>query len=209
METKDWIFLVLNVIGLYLAGKQNQLQARAMNREAATTGRRLGLGFKRFWPMAVMVLLLAGAWVPYFLGKVAASPLTEPPVGMTAWALEQPIASPIPDADFAVVGGTQFAAKYADKYNVLIFTRVVDDTIDANSDRVIDRSNSFQIPVGSAVKIEVPFSAAASARFTMPRMISTYLVVIPKKVDPLELTTLNSINTHGGYILTTGQQNSH
>jgi hypothetical protein len=209
METKDWVFLALNVIGLYLAGKQNQLQARALNREPTTAGKRLSFSFKRFWPMAVMVLLLAGAWVPYFLGKVAASPLTEPPVGMTAWALEQPIASPIPDADFAVVGGTQFAAKYANQYNVLIFTRVVDDTIDANSDRVIDRSNSFQIPVGGAVKIEVPFSPPASSRFSTPRMVSTYLVIIPKKVDPLELTTLNSISTHGGYILGIGQQNSH
>src|SRR5438309_6604869 len=195
METKDWIFLVLNVIGLYLAGKQNQLQARAMNREPATTGKRLSFNLERFWPMAVMVVLLAGTWVPYFLGKVAANPQTEPPVGMTVWALEQALASPVPTAAFAVVGGTQFAAKYAEKYNVLIFTRVVEDTIDANSDRVIDRSNAFQIPVGSAVKIEVPFSAPASSRFNTPRMVSTYLVIIPKKVDPFELTTLNSIST--------------
>ncbi len=200
MEAKDWVFLVLQVIALYLTNKQNKLQARAMNIESRTWGARLSAAARRYWPLATMVLLVAATWVPYVL-RLSSPPTPvqqQPPIVLSQWGVESAIGSPVPSVAYAVITPTPFAEKYQDKYEVLIVVRVQDDRIDALSDQVIDKSNPFQI---GAAKIEVSFSQPALARFNQPRTVAIFAAIVPKGTDLSEISTLGSITTHGGVIL--------
>jgi len=194
--------MAIGLVNTWLIIQQNRQQARAMNPLGKPIEKtRMNLMFHRFWPMGAMVLILIGTWIPYIIGKASSSPLTEPPAVLSAWWLELPKASPVPTSSSVIVGSTQFSNKYVDRYNVFLFVRVDDNTVDANSDRLIDKSTPFKIPVGGSVTITVPFSAPALARLNTPRMVSHYLVILPKSVDPFDVSTLGGVVTHGGYVL--------
>lgn len=205
METKDYIYMAIGLINTLLIIQQNRQMAKPRNPPSVMADKdRLNLLFHRYWPMGIMTLILIGTWMPYVIGKLSSTPATEHPVAMTAWVLNRTGGSPIPTGVSAIVGSTQFAKRYADKYDIFIFVRIVDDTVDENSDHLIDKSSAFQMLVGGAVKIDVPFSVSTIARFNVPRLVCTYLAIIPKGVDPSEITTLGGIGRRGGYILEKG-----
>jgi hypothetical protein len=76
---------------------------------------------------------------------------------------------------------------------------VQDNTVDANVDPAIDKSNPFQIGVQ---QIEVNFGPRSIARFNGgPKLVSLYLTVVPKTADISEISTINSVTGHGGFVL--------
>lgn len=127
----------------------------------------------------------------------------QPPVGLAAWGLMQAKGAPVATGVFATVATSQFAPKCQDKYAVLIIVRIQDNTVDADFDETIDKSNPFQI---APEMINVPFSSKSLARIgNGPALVNVLLTIVPKDTQLSEITSLNAVSTHGGFMLGGGQ----
>jgi len=83
----DWVLAIATVIGLGLLWQQNRILAR----QALSVSQSERLNMHRYWPMAVMALLMLGVWAGvgydsyerhYFKPASSTSPVASPMTGL-------------------------------------------------------------------------------------------------------------------------------
>jgi hypothetical protein len=100
------------------------------------------------------------------------------------------------------VQGTATASEYVKDNYIILIVRSPDNTVDVHTDKIIDKSRTFQIPIGTATAtIEVPLGQNTLARLHQNQLLDFYLCILPKRSAEPEVLTLQEIELRGGRVL--------
>ena len=91
-------------------------------------------------------------------------------------------------------------APLADDYRLLIVCRVQDSKIDAKDDLRIDKSGLFSI-TGTDQRLEVVLSQNTMNRVVSDGWINIYILLVPARLNPKELRTVNELTQNGSYVV--------
>jgi hypothetical protein len=213
MEAKDWIFVLLQCISLYLLYRQNEIQAKALNPVSAKSGKVPISMFRRYWPMAVMIVLMAICWIPYLLSRRPADQIALPSKQkiILTWGAEAP------NCILSLNGAALM--EFAGESNVVMACGITDDRVDKFEDENITLSSPFTIH-SAVIDISAPYSARMAAtadrlyqeatrNLPAPPKINVRLqiriwnevVIVPKGTNMSDIRKLSDVARHRGRVL--------
>jgi hypothetical protein len=111
---------------------------------------------------------------------------------MTAWGTEP---------YYVLVDATNVKPKFKELFDLVLIVRGQDNTLDGDTDKVIDKSRLFQVPA-ERVTIQLEPSQGTLSRVFPRGMIEFTLLCIPKRLrlKPEEIQTISEVKGKGGIV---------
>jgi hypothetical protein len=152
--------------------------------------------FRRYWPLVAMGLLVAAAWIPYFLR------LGEPErvIAVTGWSTSN-------DGCQVVIDGSKIM-RFKDKYILAMVCGFHSPRVDMMQDGLIAVSSPFTIGA-DPISIEAPFTPTMTKHLNEvvganpPQPINVWhqAILVPKKEDITKIRKLADVRDIGGKIV--------
>ena len=204
----SWVPVLIGVVQIILM----IVQIRKMRGESAAAP-AFAPGWRPWWPILVMALLMAMSWVPYVLS------LSDQPMRNAL----KVTAGTNPDSCNGEVNGA-LLMRFQEKYDVALACGIADPTIDKYRDERITVSRPFTIR-DQTIAITVPFNSAMAEAIKKARddfmkgltqqkppkgtvvfgiqqmMIWNNLLLLPKGADVAGIHRLSDVPRHGGQVL--------
>jgi len=186
IDYKFWLFLSVTALAAYYAFQQVRLmrEMHVSPEQASTTS------FRRYGPLALMVLLLGANWATYFATR------SKLEVGncktlLTGWGIS--------GNNIFVAIETGPLLDHQKTSRVMFISRVADHTINGKLDRGIVKSGTFGI-WGGASQIEASMTDdfMKHAISASGGWLEFHVVIVPKGTQPEKITSLADVDKVGG-----------
>ena len=186
IDYKFWLFLAVTALAAYYAIQQVRLMRKThLSPEQSSTA-----SFHRYWPLVLMVLLLAANWGTYFATRSTVQ------VGNCKTLL----------SGWGMSGNNIFVAIETDPLldhqktsRVMFISRVADHKINGKLDKAIVKSGTFGI-WGGALEIEASMTDdfVKHAINASGGWLEFHVVILPKGTQPDKITSLADVDKVGG-----------
>lgn len=186
IDYEFWLFLSVTALAAYYAFQQVRLM-RKMHLAAEQTSTT---SFRRYWPLALMVLLLGTNWEAYFAIRSTLQ------VGncktlLTGWGIS--------GNNIFVAIETDPLLDHQKTSRVMFISRVADHTINGKLDKGIVKSGTFGI-WGGALQVEASMTDdfMKHAIKASGGWLEFHVVIVPKSIQPDKITSLADVENVGG-----------
>jgi hypothetical protein len=125
--------------------------------------------------------------------------ILDPDLIIAAWGMHPP-------GVMTAVIATEQLQPFKENFRVMLAVRVTDNTVDPKKDKTVEKSSLFLI-TGGPIPIEIPMSQDMKGRINTSAAsgkvvaIEYYALMVPKGVQPRQITALADVDTLGGNIL--------
>lgn len=186
IDYKFWLFGTVTALAAYYAFQQVRLmkKVRLSAEQASTTP------FRRYWPLALMVLLLGANWVTYYAARSTIQ------VGncktlLTGWGIS--------GNNIFVAVETDPLMDHQKTSRVMFISRVADHAINGKLDKGIVKSGTFGI-WGGALQIEASMTDdfMKHAMNASGGWLEFHVVMVPKGTQPDKISSLADVDRVGG-----------
>lgn len=186
VDYKFWLFGAVTALAAYYAFQQVRLMRKMhLSPEQSST-----TPFRRYWPLALMALLLGANWVTYFATRSTIQ------IGNCKTLL----------SGWGISGNNIFVAIETDPLKdhqktsrVMFISRVADHKINGKLDKGIVKSGTFGI-WGGALQMEASMTDdfMKHAMNASGGWLEFHVVMVPKGTQPDKITSLADVDSVGG-----------